>query len=243
MKSLLFKKYRAAFFLLATVISFSSCHKETLRGHGDIVSRSRTVGSFDKIEMGGEFDVYLRQGPAEDIVLEGQENVLAELSTTTRNNRLEIKYNRSRVRIDEPVRIYITTPHLTELSLSGSNKVQGLTDWQVNDLNLNSSGSGEINLTVRDADFVESHISGSGEINLQGDAYIHELDISGSGKLNAFDLYTTKTDVNISGSGKSDVRVSEALKANISGSGTVRYKGNPSVSTSVSGSGKILKWD
>jgi hypothetical protein len=237
------KKHTASFFLLASVIFLFSCNKETLRGHGDVVSHTRTVGTFNEIDAGGEFEIYLTQGPVKDIVLEGQENILADLSTTTRNNRLEIKYHHNNVKIDEPVRIYITTPNLSEISVSGANKVQGLTDWQVDDLHVSSSGSGEISLTLLDADFVESDISGSGEINLKGDAHQHDLDISGSGELNAFELNTAKTSVHISGSGKSDVRVTDELEANISGSGRVRYKGNPSVSTSISGSGKVQKWD
>ncbi|MBK0404009.1 DUF2807 domain-containing protein [Adhaeribacter sp. BT258] len=238
-----FKKHIAAFILVATAFSFSACEREVLRGHGDDVTRTRTVGNFDEIEMGGEFEVYLTQGPAKDIVLEGQENVLADVRTTTRNNKLEIDFRSHRVKISEPVRVYITTPELTSLSISGVNKVRGLTDWHINDLALKSSGSGEIDLTLLGADNVETRISGSGEINLKGEAYSHNLEISGSGKLAAFDLYTARTEVNISGSGKSDVRVAESLQAKISGSGTVRYKGNPAVSTSVSGSGKIQKWD
>ena len=243
MKPAFYKKYIASLLLLAAILSFSSCNKETLRGRGDTVSRTRTGGAFNEIEAGGEFEIYLTQGPAKEIVLEGQENILADLATTTRNNRLELKYYHYNVKVKEPVRIYITTPHLTGIAVSGANKVQGLTDWRVNDLNISSSGSGEINLTLRNANNVESSVSGSGKINLKGDAYRHDLDISGSGELRAFELYTKKTNVRISGSGKSDVRVSEALKANISGSGTVRYKGNPSVSTSISGSGKVQKWD
>lgn len=243
MKSPFIQKYITALIFLATAFSFSACERDVLRGHGDTISRTRTVGTFNEIEAGGNFEIYLTQGRAQDIVLEGQENVLADVRTTTRNNKLEIEFRSHRVKISEPVRVYITTPELTSLSVSGSNEVRGLTDWYVNDLDLKTSGSGEINLTLRNADQVETHISGSGDINLRGEAYSHELEISGSGKLSGFDFYTTRTDVNISGSGKCDVRAIEALHAKISGSGTVRYKGNPAVSTSVSGSGKIQKWD
>jgi len=231
-----------AFIIAAAAFTFSSC-EDTLRGHGDDITSTRSVGNFDKIDMGGEFEVYLKQGPAEDIILEGQENVLADIRTTTNNNELEIEFRSHRVKISEPVRVYITTPNLKALTFSGSNSVRGLTNWNVDDLELKMSGSGSIDLTLIGADEVESSLSGSGEIILGGDANEHNLDISGSGKLKAFDLATKVTTVDISGSGKSDVRAAERLKANISGSGTVRYKGNPGIESSVSGSGKIEKWD
>jgi hypothetical protein len=243
MRAYFYRKYTAAFCFLALAVSFSACNKETLRGHGDTVSRTRTVGNFDQVTMSGNFEVYLTQGPAKDIVLEGQENVLADLKTTTRNNKLEIEFRSKRVKIDEPVRVYLTTPNLTSFSVSGSNNVHGLNDWEVNNLDLSTSGSGSIDLAVRSTGTVESHISGSGEISLYGTANKHVLDKSGSGKLKAFDFETRITEVNTSGSGQGDVWATEQLKVNISGSGTVRYKGNPSVSASVSGSGKIQKWD
>ena len=237
-----FSKNILSAFIIASAFTFSSC-EDTLRGHGDDVTRTRSVGNFDKIDMGGEFEVYLKQGPAEDIILEGQENVLADIRTTTNNNELEIEFRSNRVKISDPVRVYITTPNLKALNFSGSNSVRGLTNWNVDDLELKMSGSGSIDLTLIGADEVESSLSGSGEIILDGDANEHNLDISGSGKLKAFNLATKVTTVKISGSGKSDVRAAEKLKANISGSGTVRYKGNPGIESSVSGSGKIEKWD
>jgi len=244
MKSYLLKNYLTAFFLLTTAFSFTACEKDVLRGKGEVVSRTRTVGSYDAINMGGEFEVYLTQGPAKDIILEGQENVLAELMTTTRNNQLEIKYNKHNVKIDKPVKVYLTTPNLTEVNLSGSNTVRGLTDWQVNDLKLSSSGSGSINLTLINANNIQSKVSGSGEITLNGIANKHELDISGSGKLKAYSLTTKISDINISGSGKAELTVTEQLIAKISGSGDVYYKGSPgTVNTSISGSGSIHKAD
>jgi hypothetical protein len=243
MRSNLFRTYTAAFVLLASAISFSACSKETLRGHGDTVTRTRTVGAYDEISLGGEFEVYLTQGPAADIILEGQENVLADLSTTTRNNKLEIEYKHSCVRIDKPVKVYLTTPNLIKFSISGANSVKGLTDWKVNDLEISSSGSSSVNLTLKEANSVESHISGSGEICLAGEANAQELDISGSGRLKAFSFFTKTTEIKISGSGRGDVSAENKLQANISGSGKVRYKGSPAVSASVSGSGSVEKAD
>lgn len=237
-----FRNTIAAFLLATATVGFTSCN-DTLHGHGDSVSRTRTVGSFDKIEAGGEFEIYLTQGPATDIVLEGQENVLADLQTTTHNNKLEIDYKHNNVRIDKPVRIYITTPNLKEISVSGANNVKGLTDWKVNDLEIATSGSSEITLNVKEANFVETRISGSAEINLSGDAKKQELNISGSGKLKAFNFFTNSAEVKISGSGHSDVSVTDKLSADISGSGKVRYKGSPAVSASVSGSGSVEKAD
>lgn len=243
MKSLLFKKLRTAYLLVLAVVVLSSCEKEVLRGHGDVITKTRPVGTFDKVDAGGEFDIYLTQGPAEDLTLEGQENVLAELSTQVRGNTLYIKYDKNRVRVNKIPKIYITTAQLSGLKISGANSVRGLSDWEVNNLKIDASGSGNINLRVKNANNIDTHISGSADIYLAGTAEELDMDISGSGTIKAFDLSTKNAEVKVSGSGKCELTVSERLSANISGSGKVRYKGNPAVNTKISGSGSVSQVD
>jgi hypothetical protein len=210
-----------------------------LRGQGDSVTRTRPVGYYDAVSAGGEFEIYLTQGPTEDIKLEGQANVLTELSTQVKNNKLIIKYEKNRIKINKPVKIYLTTPKLSGISVSGSNTVRGVTDWQVTDLNLDATGSSNIHLNVKGAHHIDTHTSGSVDMVLNGDATSHDLDISGSGNIKAFGLITKEADIKVSGSGKCEVSVTNRLQAKISGSGKVRYKGSPVVSTNISGSGSV----
>ena len=243
MKTSFSKKIITAFLFAAPAFLFTSCDDEVLRGQGDTISLTRTVGSFDEISMGGDFEVYLTQGPAKEILLEGQENILNELSTQVRDNKLEIKYTRNRVKAHKQVRIYITTPELSEISISGSNTVRGLTDWQVNDFEIDASGSNTVDLNLKGADELKTQVSGSANINLNGDAKDFDIQISGSGRVKAFGLTTKTADVNVSGSGKCELTVTDNLKARISGSGNVQYRGNPTVDTSISGSGRVTKAD
>ncbi len=243
MKSYFVRNFNKACLGLATLFLLTSCEDEFLRGRGDIVSRTRPVGTFDAVSAGGEFEIFLTQGPAEDLLLEGQDNVLSELSTQVRNNKLIIKYDKNRVKISKPVRIYITTPQLTALSISGSNTVRSLTDWQVNDFDLESSGNTNIHLTLKGAQSIDTRVSGSADIELNGEAVNHDIDISGSGNIKAFDLTTKEADISVSGSGKCEVTVIDRLKATLSGSGRVRYKGSPTVSTKISGSGSVTQAD
>jgi hypothetical protein len=241
MKSYAIKKLLAACLFLAPACMFTACNELILRGKGDAVTQTRPVADFDAVHAGGEFEIFLSQGPTQDIRLEGQENILAELSTQVNHNKLEIKYTRSRVKARKPVRIYLTTPALREVSLSGANTLQGLTPWQVDALELHASGSGNIDMTVTGAQHLASHTSGSARITLSGHADRYEMELSGSGKISAFGLTTKTAEVAVSGSGNCELVVTEQLKTRISGSGKVRYKGNPAVSTNISGSGSVIR--
>jgi hypothetical protein len=89
---------------------------------------------------------------------------------------------------------------------------------------------------------LKSLISGSGNILLKGNASSHEIDITGSGDVDAPELRTEVTRVSISGAGDAKVYADRELDTNINGSGNVFYGGNPEkFSKQISGTGKIEK--
>ena len=93
-----------------------------------------------------------------------------------------------------------------------------------------------------DAEDVTIDISGSGTVVLEGKGDDGDIEISGSGTLYAEDFSTHTFQIEISGSGKCEVNVSQTLDADISGSGSVYYKGNPEkVRSNISGSGRVRR--
>lgn len=238
----LHKSFFTAFTL--AVLGLAACDDDVIRGRGDVITQFRVVSTFDAVQVNGDFEVYLTQGPGQEVRLEGQDNVLDAITTQVDGRELEIKFKPFvNVRNHTPIRVYITNPTLAGLDLSGSSRAEGQTPWTVDNLNLKVSGSGSLSLDVREANEVESRISGSGSINLSGDAEDFESEISGSGNVRAFGLVTKRADARISGSGNCEFTVTQSLNARISGSGNVRYKGEPAVNVSVSGSGKVTRVD
>jgi hypothetical protein len=230
--------YVMAFLLL----SLSACHDDDMwgiRGEGPVVSENRNLNDFHQIDFGIDGEVILKQGPEQKIEIEAQENILDVLETRVRRDKLEIDFGNKQVRRYKDVKIYITLPMITYLKVSGSGKITGDTDFDIADLSLRISGSGSIDFGALGANKIDSEISGSGNLYLNGDCVKHDSDISGSGKISAYDLASLETSIRISGSGNAEVAVADRLKANVSGSGRVRYKGNPTVDVSISGSGKV----
>lgn len=226
---------------LAALLLATACEPiEVIKGRGEVISENRSVGSFNAVDVTSDVEVYVSQGPAEPIRIEGQDNILNVLETYVRNNELVIRFKPGVIlRRHNQVRIYITNPELTGIDISGSSYVEGRTNWKVNDFKADISGSGKLDITLLEADDVDSEISGSGNMYLKGNSRTHSIEISGSGNVRAFDLATKEANAKISGSGNCELTVQNKLEARITGSGKVRYKGNPTISTKITGSGKV----
>lgn len=208
------------------------------RGNGSDVTESFDVKDFSGVRLTMVANVYITQGEAQDVVITAQPNIIDELRLRVRNDVLIIDTDQC-IRDYYEVDIFITMPVIEELSLTGSGKIIGENTFLVNDIELNISGSGDMDLDL-EAEDVRGAISGSGEVTIEGEARSLDYRISGSGNLRAFDLIVNRADLVISGSGDMEVFVEENLDVRISGSGDVMYKGNPNIDASVSGSGNVV---
>lgn len=212
----------------------------SVRGTGPTQTETRTLNNFNRLELKIDADVIITQGSPQEVRVEAQRNILDILETELSGDKLEIEYGRYRVRDHDPIRIYVTVPTLTEVEVSGSGKVSSTSPWTGASFRVGVSGSGEANLAFAQVEALRSNVTGSGELKLSGAAPSHNVNISGSGRVSAYDLATQDSYVAISGSGRSYVRAARTLNADIAGSGSVYYRGSPTVSSRITGSGKVL---
>ena len=206
------------------------------------IQEKRRVDRFNKIALAVSADLYLKQGSTTEVIIEANEEILEKLKTEVNNGKLIIKFDPWRFSRYQRFKIYITTPEINELDVSGSGDIIAETTVQTDKMVLRISGSGGIRIDELTASDLNVGISGSGNINLAGSESLGTLDlsISGSGDLDASELATEDFTGRISGSGSCRVHVKSTLKASISGSGKIFYSGNPRIDASISGSGKVI---
>jgi len=230
----------------AAIIAFSlfitSCSKNgsPIKGSGPVVTESFDLPDVSAISLSIDANVVITYGETQEITIEGQQNIIDNIEKYVNNDGYwRIEYYRS-VRNHAGVTVYITTPEMDYITISGSGSVETTNHFpDMPDVYLRISGSGHISMDV-ETDLIESEISGSGSIHLSGSATEQSIDISGSGNVHGFNLITQKTYVKISGSGSSEVYAEDLLDVKISGSGNVYYKGNPQIDVNISGSGAVI---
>lgn len=230
----------------AAIIGFgllmSSCDSDggPIKGSGPVVTEDFDLPDVTSISLSIDADVEITYGETQEIIIEGQQNIIDNIKKYVDSDGYwRISYYRS-VKNHEGLTIYITTPDMDYITISGSGSVETTNHFpDQGDVLLKISGSGHIEYDA-EVDIIESDISGSGSIHISGTAFEQRIDISGSGSVHAFDLITQETYIKISGSGSSEVYAEEILEVKISGSGNVYYKGNPQIDTNISGSGGVI---
>jgi hypothetical protein len=208
----------------------------SVAGSGVTTSQTRSVPAFDRIDIGGAYNVVVRVGAARSVVLEGDDNLLPLIRTEVRNGTLHIESEED-LRPRRDIRIEIGIESLNAVHSGGSSDV-AVRNVRSSAFDASVSGSSEL---MANGDFgdLSTSISGSGEIHMDGTADAIDGDVSGSGELDLLRVRARAARIDVSGSGGAAVQVSERLDASVSGSGDVRYAGRPKVNADISGSGSV----
>ena len=204
-------------------------------------SQTRNLPSFKEVHVSGGFDVVLTKGDAESVAIESSDVDMDKIMTEVEGDKLKIYLKKGNYH-NVNIKFRVTYKEIEAIHSSGSSEIVCNSDIKADNFSLHSSGSGNIKLTSLNTDDFEIHNSGSSNIDVAGTAKRQSVQISGSSKINAFDLKSEESKVSISGSGDVHINVSQSLEASVSGSGDISYKGNPDIrNVRVSGSGNIKK--
>jgi len=190
-----------------------------LPGQGAIVSENRTLADFHSINTTIVADIFLTQGPKEDVIIEAQQNILDVIRTEVVNGELRLSFDRC-VNILQRVKVHITIPDIKKLTITGVGDIIAQNDFDLSELNVT--------------------LTGVGDVNLRGIATMIDITITGVGDVEAFALNTNICDIRITGVGDGEVFVNNELNVTITGDGTVFYKGNPTITSTITGNGNVV---
>ena len=211
----------------------------TIRGSGNLLTESRSVKDFDRVNLHGCGQVVITQGGDESLVVETDDNIMPHVRTVVKDRTLDLDFDPKHKNVS-PTRLQFTlnVKDLVGLKISGSGDMMAAS-LDTDRLDVRVSGSGNVGIDSLTAKNTRVRISGSGNAELAGEVTGQNVGISGSGKYVAQDLHSETVKAKISGSGSATVWVTESLNARISGSGVMNYYGKPKVRSKISGSGGI----
>lgn len=212
--------------------------ERVIHGRGPVLIESRPVGHFTGVSNSTAAEVEILHGFTEGVFIRAQENLMPYVRTRVQNGVLRIYTDDVTLRPEHPIVVEVDIVTLRSMESSGSGFMRGqLID--ATRLEVNTSGSGDIDLPDLLADSLIIFNSGSGDVTAEGQVERLRLNMSAAGGVDTRDLEAFEADATISGSGSAVIRVRDYLRANLSGSGWLRYFGSPNVDQNVTGTGVV----
>jgi hypothetical protein len=188
-------------------------------GEGPVVSETREVRTFDRIEAGSGIHVSMRIGPAQDLEVRGQENVLGAITTDVEGGTLKIEARDDFTSV-EPVTVTIVAPALAGISMSGGAQatIEGL-----------------------DATSLEIDIRGGARATVIGAAATVELKADGGAVAELGDLAAVRMTIDVAGGASATVSASEGITGAASGGSTLTVLGDAEVDVQTSGGAEVTR--
>lgn len=233
------------YLLLALLLGLSSCNNDCLKGDGQDIYTEQQIEDFQHIQLNLAAKLYLAPDTANKvstIEISGQETTLDNISVSSDNGTLKINFIDC---IDEhgDIRaiVHYNPDSLTQLTIenAASGLIESTKAITHSNLYVDNNGTGKVELSVI-VDTINLSLSGSGNVILTGSAETMNGKVTSTGDINAFQMGSTYTILNLSGSGNVETTTSDSLAVNISGSGDVFYKGEPIIDANITGSGQIF---
>ena len=236
---------------------------KTIKGDGNIVTRSVDVSAFDVISTSLSATVNFTVSDEYSCTVRVDENLLEYLDIRVKDNELlmgkQKEDKNTNLKATEFV-IEVSAPSLENINLAGSGTFNALSPLQGEKFEANLAGSGDIvfkeTVTVQEIDLtvagsgdltcneliaekLDCNVAGSGDLKVaRGKVRKAEAGVAGSGDI-VLSCDIENLEANIAGSGDIKARVSGKLTYGIFGSGTIGYYGNPVVEGDKIGPSKV----
>ena len=205
-------------------------------GRGAPETHTFNAGDFTEVRVELLCDIIYSSAPSDSVTLEIQPNLMKYISVKESGGVLTVQATRNihwSGNVRTPV-LHISTPSLKSVSHYGAGSFKTVDPIVTDTFSLSIAGAAN-SKAMLDVDSLSVNLTGAGNIDLSGRADDAYIGIAGTGKLNALDLATRDSKINLAGVGTVRISCSESLRIVAGGVGTVEYSGSPVVDVSRGG--------
>jgi len=243
---------------------------ERLRGSGTLVTEEREIGAIDEVQIGGTGILHLIQGESAELIIEAEDNLIDNITTSVVGDRLIIQPESDWFNLWFPtkeIHYYLTLPSIEELdaagsinveieslntddlviSLSGSSYMQA-NEMVINNIDLSVSASADVEIGQLESEELKASFSGSNTFTL-GEVAATDVEIIAGGSMTLTIDSLITDDIQLDFSGSADGSIGEltaiALDLKMDGSNRVKIESGSVEEqiVDISGSGTYLADD
>ena len=221
--------------LMAAAMFSTSCMNQQFSMGGEAISEYRPLKGFEKIDISGSPNVYYTQADSFSVEVrcskEGLENILTDVDggTLSIRNRGKIGIVNIVIHDEDQAEIYVTSPDLTSVRLSGSGDFTSEKRVDTDQIEIVLRGSGDIAFKDLLCDDCHVELMGSGNIGIDRlEAKTSDATLIGSGDIDIDQWRVLSTRLGLKGSG--DIRVGfnggcQGVDCELRGSGDITLRG------------------
>ena len=230
---------RKLFIAVLAIGMMGSCMYK--KGSGNIITQTRTTGTFKGVEIAGGFEVEIKNGPAVNVVLEADDNLVKYIEVKVVDNELKVRLENINVS-DAHLKIFITAPEINHVDASAGAEIVVKDILKSFETISVKASSGSNIKTALDAPEIKADVSSGGELTLSGRTKdLHATSSSGS-SISASELLSENSYVNVSSGASAHVYASVSIDANASSGGNISYRGAATnIKKSESSGGEVKK--
>ena len=214
----------------------------------ELQRETRSLPSFNRVEIIGVGNVVLRPGKAESATVDAPAQLISRVLVEVRNRTLYIDVSPHRTWSDwthmfgaqQTPSVTVDFVRLERVEAGGAIKLfaDGL---RADELRLDFSGASTVRIANVQASTLRLEGSGATKVEVSGKVGKQVVELSGAGSYSAQGLESDRAEISVSGAGKAFVNAKTSLAVEISGAGLVEYSGNPRIEQEISGVGKVRR--
>ncbi len=204
-------------FLLLTLIFLNGCSKDDFTGSDNIITITRDLPEFTKIDVQTSLEVNVIQSNTQIVEIMVNDNLQSRITTNVSNNTLFISLKDGSYENDTFV-VNIQLPNLERLQL-------------------NDDTRGSVNFTSNQFEF---EVNGSSQLSLDGSSEILNTEINDDGKISAFSFATAVLNTRSRDASELEITCSNELNGTVYEASKVSYRGTPTINAQTSEDGQII---
>ena len=210
-----------------------------IKGSGNVVKQSRKLSTFHALDVGGAFNIRLKQGSPQSVTVIADDNLQEHIITKVKGGELDIS-TKGNIRNAKKLEIIIVVEHIDDIELSGACNLETSNFITSNEMEIDCSGASNAKLSVKckklDLDF-----SGASEGTFLGNTKILKVEISGAANLDCENFSADVVDLEASGASNVSIVAHKTLAIDASGAASVDYKSKGTVNIETSGAASVDK--
>jgi len=204
-------------FTLALCLFLSACSNNSFIGSDNIVTITRDLAEFTKIEAEDALDLKINQGDEQLLEVMVNDNLQDQLITVVRNNTLSISIANGSFQ-NETFVVNITIPMLESLRLADA--TNAAVDFT----------SAELEFDINDAS----------ELNLRGSSETLDLKVYDASTVSGFSFSTEVLNTTCEDASEIEITCNSELNGTVRDASIVSYRGMPVINASTSDEGEII---